>query len=75
MPIATKKRAESGKPQATPAPLVVSYAILKADEPGDLYHLTKITIQGDRVLRVEKETATLRIIVAEQISHHLAMNR
>ncbi|HYF37208.1 MAG TPA: hypothetical protein VD994_18045 [Prosthecobacter sp.] len=46
---------------------------MRADEPGDLFHLTKFWIEGDRVIKVEKDTATLKVIVAEQIAHHLAM--
>jgi len=79
MPSAVKKREES-VPKQSVAPSqpretqkILAYGIVRADEPGDLFHLTKFWIEGDRVIKVEKDTATLKVIVAEQIAHHLAM--
>lgn len=67
-PIKTALTAGSEK-QAEP--IVEAWGIVKADEPGDLYHPTCFMIQGDRVISVEKDTATLKIICAQRIGEIL----
>lgn len=80
-----KKRATRAKPEEVKAgatgkvgflvgDLEVAYAIRTNKRDGNLFHLLKLEIQDDRVVRVDVGIENLRAVLLAEIEDHILRN-